>query len=156
MDTGELLIQRTDPAESDAAAMVLAMEEEIEALYADRPGSIHSVGATAAEMSAPLGGFLLVLSGDRAVGCGGFKRLDPWTCEIKRMYLSPEARGRGLSTRLLAALESQARELGYVRARLDTGDRQPAAKRLYEGAGYRRIADYNANTMASLWFEKAL
>jgi GNAT superfamily N-acetyltransferase len=57
---------------------------------------------------------------------------------------------------LLTELEEQARELGYRRARLDTGDRQPSAKRLYEGAGYRHIDDYNRNRVASYWFEREL
>lgn len=132
------------------------MEDEIEELYADRPGSIHSVSASAAEMGSPGGDFLLVTWEGRTVGCGGIKRIDPRTCEIKRMYLLPEVRGRGLSAVLLEALELRARELGYERVRLDTGDRQPAAKRLYERGGYREIDDYNGNTAASFWFEKQL
>jgi GNAT superfamily N-acetyltransferase len=57
---------------------------------------------------------------------------------------------------LLDALEEHARELGYARTRLDTGDRQHAAAALYEGAGYRRIPDYNRNRLARLWFEREL
>jgi GNAT superfamily N-acetyltransferase len=132
------------------------MEDEIEELYADRPGSIHSVGASVEEMSPPEGAFVLVEAGGELVGCGGLKRLDEGTCEIKRMYLRPEARGGGLSRGLLDALEARALELGYLRARLDSGDRQPAAIRLYEGAGYERIPDYNGNTAATVWFEKRL
>jgi GNAT superfamily N-acetyltransferase len=72
------------------------------------------------------------------------------------MYLEPEWRSRGLSGQLLTALEDRARGLGYTRARLDTGDRQPSAKRLYEGAGYRQIDDYNDNRVARFWFEREL
>lgn len=136
--------------------MIGAMEDEIESLYADRPGSIHAVSASARELSPPGGGFVLVDIDGRAAGCGGLKRLDAETCEIKRMYLSLEVRGRGLGALLLGALEERGRALGYSRARLDTGDRQPAAIRLYEGAGYRSIPDYNANPAATLWFEKDL
>jgi len=132
------------------------MEEEIEALYADRPGSIHAVSASPSEMSPPGGGFVLVDVDGRAAGCGGLKGLDGETCEIKRMYLGPEARGRGLGSLLVGALEERGRALGYSRARLDTGDRQPAAIRLYKGAGYHSIPDYNGNTAATLWFEKDL
>lgn len=155
-DADELQILPADPATDDAAALIRAMEDEIDDLYADRPGSIHSVAASPSQMGPPEGAFVVVLVGTRVVGCGGLKRLDPRTCEIKRMYLRPEVRGHGLSGRLLAELERCARELGYSRARLDTGDRQPAAKRLYEGAGYLPIADYNGNTVASFWFEKEL
>jgi GNAT superfamily N-acetyltransferase len=145
-----------DPAEPVSGELVRAMEDEIEELYADRPGSIHSVGASVEEMSPPGGAFVLVELGGELVGCGGLKRLEEQTCEIKRMYLRPEARGGGLSRGLLDALEARALELGYLRARLDSGDRQPAAIRLYEGAGYERIPDYNGNTAATVWFEKRL
>ena len=58
------------------------------------------------------------------------------------MYVVPEARGRGLSRVMLAALEDLARELGAVRIVLETGSRQPHAMRLYETSGYRRIDDF--------------
>lgn len=147
-------IRSADPAATVSRKLVAAMEAEIEATYADDEGSIHSVGAGPETLVPPAGDFLVVYDGHRPIGCGGLKRLDNQSCEIKRMYLLPEARGGGLSGLLLAALEARASELGYGRARLDTGPRQPAAKRLYEGAGYRPIADYNGNTQASFWFEK--
>ena len=132
------------------------MTGEIEELYSDRSGSIHSVRADPDEMRPPHGAFLIVLEEGRAVGCGGLKRFDEETCEIKRMYLAPDARGGGLSRRLLEALERRASELGYSRVRLDTGDRQPAARHLYESSGYVEIPRYNQNTRATLWYEKAL
>ena len=66
------------------------------------------------------------------------------------------ARPRPLSAAARPSSRSEARELGYRRARLDTGDRQPSAKRLYEGAGYRHIDDYNDNRVARHWFEREL
>jgi GNAT superfamily N-acetyltransferase len=145
-----------DAADPASVELVEAMADEIDELYADRPGSVRSVSATPEEMAPPGGAFVLVVDGGDPVGCGGLKRLDPEACEIKRMYVRPEARGKGLSRGLLEALEERARELGYATARLDTGDRQPAAKWLYESAGYRPIADYNGNTLARFWFEKEL
>ncbi|MEY2442552.1 MAG: hypothetical protein QOJ46_1978, partial [bacterium] len=68
----------------------------------------------------------------------------------------PAARGHGLGRRLLAQLEQQARDNGYQRLRLDTGDRQPEALGLFLSAGYERIADYNGNTWATYWMEKRL
>ena len=155
-EVAEIEIRAADPVAFASTALVGAMEAEIEATYADTPGSIHSVGAGPEVMSPPGGAFLLVHAGERPIGCGGLKRLDEHTCEIKRMYVLPEFRGRGLSGRLLAALEERGRELGYRVARLDTGSRQPAAKHLYDSTGYERIADYNGNTQASFWFEKEL
>jgi GNAT superfamily N-acetyltransferase len=156
MSADRFLIRLADPALPESRALVTAMEEEIEELYADRAGSIHSVAAGPEAMTGPDGCFVLVVAGERAVGCGGFKRLDERTCEVKRMYLLPEVRGLGLSGRLLAALEERAAAAGYTRVRLDTGDRQPAAMHLYRKSGYREIGDYNGNTAATHWFEKDL
>lgn len=149
-------IHSADPFAADSLALVHAMEDEISELYSDRAGSVHSVPADPGDMVPPAGDFLIVVHDGRLAGCGGLKRLDERACEIKRMYIRPEARGIGLSTRLLGALEQRARELGYSIARLDTADRQPAAVPLYEGAGYRRVAPYNDNDLATYWFEKEL
>jgi GNAT superfamily N-acetyltransferase len=149
-------ILRGDPASDDGARLLREMTDEIEDLYADREGSIHRVGISIREMRAPHGAFLVLLAGGRPFGCGALKRLDERTCEIKRMYIEPGWRGRGLSRPLLVALEARARDLGYAVARLDTGDRQPGAKHLYESAGYRPIADYNGNPLARHWYEREL
>jgi GNAT superfamily N-acetyltransferase len=65
-------------------------------------------------------------------------------------------RGQGLAGRLLAALEDEARRIGYRIARLDTGAHQAHAQRLYEAAGYRPIDNFNANPFASFWGERLL
>lgn len=145
-----------DPDEPEASRLRRAMEEEAEGLYSDREGTIHMVSANPGEMRGPGGAFLVAYAGSDAIGCGGFKRLDDGTCEIKRMFLEPAWRGRGLSRPLLEAIEAAARDAGYRMARLDTGDRQPSARRLYDGAGYREIPDYNGNTLARHWFEREL
>jgi GNAT superfamily N-acetyltransferase len=145
-----------DPASGAGARLLREMTDEIEHLYRDRDGSIHRVSASPAEMSPPAGAFVVVSADGAAIGCGGLKRLDGETCEIKRMYLEPRWRGRGLSRPLLEALEARGRELGYRVVRLDTGDRQPSARHLYESAGYRRIPDYNSNPLARFWFEREL
>ena len=92
----------------------------------------------------------------RPVAGGGVKRLDDRACEIKRMYVAPDARGRGVARELLPALEALARDLGYAVARLDTGAKQPGARRMYEAAGYRPVSDYNSNPYAAFWGEKRL
>lgn len=156
MIVSETTIERADPAAASSVALVRAMEAEIDGLYRDRSGSVRSVSAEPEEMTPPDGDFLVVIHEGRPAGCGGLKRLDGDACEIKRMYVAPELRGRGLSAALLDALENRARALGFTIARLDTGDRQPAARRLYEGAGYRRIPSYNENDLATHWYERDL
>jgi GNAT superfamily N-acetyltransferase len=72
------------------------------------------------------------------------------------MYVVPRERGRGVARALLRALEDEARRLGYEVARLDTGPRQEGARRIYESEGYRPIANFNANPVATFFGEKRL
>jgi GNAT superfamily N-acetyltransferase len=108
------------------------------------------------EISPPGGGFLVAYADGEAVGCGAFKRLDDEACEIKRVYVTPDARGLGLARTILAALEDAAREAGYTVARLDTGARLGGAVELFRSAGYEDIEDYNGNPMADFWLERRL
>ena len=107
----------------------------------------------------PDGVFLVVRDEDgTALGCGGIARYDEARGEVKRMYVVPQARGRGVGRRILVELEARARELGYTAVVLETGDRQPAALDLYETSGYDRIpcwAPYDTREL-SLCFEKRL
>ena len=137
-----------------ALELVAAMVAEIGSMY--EPGLPAAPPTSAAELSPPHGGFVALCEDGRALAGGGIKRLEPGVCEIKRMYVAPEARGRGLGRALLAALEDLARDRGYAIARLDTGAKQPRARLMYERAGYVPVADYNDNPYASFWGEKRL
>ena len=108
------------------------------------------------ELSPPGGAFLVGWAAQEPVCCGGVKRLDEHTCEIKKMYVVPAARGQGVARTLLHALEHKARELGYTVARLDTGPRQLNARGLYESEGYAEVEDFNGNPVAVFWGEKPL
>ena len=108
------------------------------------------------ELSPPGGAFIVGFSAHEPICCGGVKRLDERTCEIKKMYVVPNRRGQGVARALLFALEEKARELGYTIARLDTGPRQTNAQGLYESEGYVAIEDFNGNPVASFWGEKPL
>ena len=139
------------------AVLAQAMRHEIASLY----DGIELDGddmprAGPAELSPPGGAFLVGWRGTEAICCGGVKRLDAHTCEIKRMYVIPGARGQGVGRALLAALEDKARSLDYDIARLDTGPAQPGAQALYQSEGYAEIGNFNANPVASFWGEKLL
>ena len=108
------------------------------------------------ELSPPGGGFIVGWVDGEPVCCGGVKRLDEATCEIKKMYVVPALRGQGVARILLHALEEQARDLGYTIARLDTGPKQGNARGLYESEGYREVPDFNGNPVAVFWGEKPL
>jgi len=152
MATERLTAQRASASAEPGRSLLRAMGAELDALY----GSEEVLSGAPADFAGPGDAFLVVSDGGRPVACGGIKRLDDRTGEIKRMYVVPEARGRGVARALLGFLEGTARELGYTRVRLDTGDRQPHARALYVSARYAPIDDYNANPAASFWFEKAL
>jgi GNAT superfamily N-acetyltransferase len=139
-----------------ASDLVSAMVAEMAVLYCAIDGP-DMPSATPADFAAPHGTFLVGFDDDGAPVCaGGVKRLDDGAAEIKRMYVVPAARRRGLGRVLLAALEDAARELGYATVRLDTGEHQPHAQALYESAGYRSIGNFNANPVASYWGERRL
>ena len=91
-----------------------------------------------------------------AVACGGLKLLPSGVGEIKRVWVSPVARGMGLGKRMLAELESRAREYGRTSVRLDTNRALTEAIALYRATGYREVADFNGEPYAHHWFEKTL
>ena len=141
-----------------AAGLVAAMRAELAGVYDDLDlDAADMPKAGPAELGPPGGTFLVGFDdAGRAVCCGGVKRLEDGTCEIKRMYVVPQARGRGVARELLRRLEDAARRLGYDVVRLDTGPRQPSAERMYREAGYRPIGNFNRNPMASFFGEKRL
>jgi ribosomal protein S18 acetylase RimI-like enzyme len=114
-------------------------------------------GAAAVEDFAPPNGCLLIarLHGE-PVGCGAIRTFDCGIGEIKRMWISPEARGLGLGRRLLEELEIAARRLKMRAVRLDTNRSLHEAIRLYRSAGYHDIERFNDNPYAHHWFEKTL
>lgn len=96
----------------------------------------------------PLGALLIARDTDGAViGCVGLRALDePGVCEMKRLYVKPEARGTGLGRALAEAIVAAARERGYEEMRLDTLESMTGAIGLYEGMGFVRIAPYYSPT----------
>ena len=99
--------------------------------------SVHGLSDTAVMLA-----FVVAWQGDEPVGCGSATALDDESVEVKRMYVRAPFRGQGISREILTFLEERARELGYGRVCLETGDRQPEAMGLYESSGYSRIANF--------------
>lgn len=96
----------------------------------------------AEQFETPEGCFVLGTIDGVAQACGGFRSLRPGVAEIKRMYVDPALRRRGVGALLLAFLEACARAVGYGEMWLETGSEQPDAIRLYVAAGYRPTAAY--------------
>lgn len=144
--------------EEPARSLAQAMRDEMSALYDDLDLDGDAMPrAGPRELGPPGGVFLVGFDPEgRAVCCGGVKDLGDGTCELKRMYVAPDARRRGVARALLTALEGAGRELGHTVARLDTGPRQAHAEAFYRAAGYHPIGNYNANPVASFFGEKPL
>lgn len=141
----------------DGAALAQGMRDEIAAMYDGLDLDSEAMPkAGPAELSPPGGAFLVGYIADRAVCCGGVKRLDDRACEIKKMFVVADQRGQGIARALLYALEDTARALGYAIARLDTGPKQIGARGLYESEGYSEIENFNANPVATFFGEKRL
>lgn len=153
------VVEFTDASVNDGPGgeLTQAMRDEIAEMYDGLELDGDSMPrAGQAELSPPGGAFIVGWVDTEPVCCGGVKRLDPTTCEIKKMYVVPSMRGRGVARTLLGALEHRARDLGYTIARLDTGPKQGNARGLYEAEGYAEIPNFNGNPVAVFWGEKPL
>jgi GNAT superfamily N-acetyltransferase len=151
-----LRLERVPYEHPDAVVLRDAMVAEVSAVYGSQRDYASSDGGKGIEDSTvvlTLVGYL----GPRPVAQAVLRRLRD-DLEIKRMYVSPDARGLGAADALMAALEDEARSLGAPRIVLHTGDRQIAAVRTYERHGYVPIPIYEpyVGMPASLCFEKVL
>jgi len=129
--------ERVDFDDPRARALATATVSELNSHYDGRPGS--GAPPVAADFVPPDGAFVLALLDGDSIGCGGLCRFDEATAEIRRMYVAPHVRRRGISRAILRELLEIGRELGYARARLETGHAQREAIGLYETSGFRRI-----------------
>jgi putative acetyltransferase len=95
---------------------------------------------------------------NKPAGCGAIKEYEPDSMEVKRMYVLPENRKKGIASIILAELEGWASELSYSKCILETGKGQPEAIELYKKNGYSLIPNYGqyAGVENSLCFEKSL
>jgi putative acetyltransferase len=133
-------IRRESYAGQPAQTLATALDDELVERFAGWPGSGDEPSASVFEP--PEGAFLVGWEGTEVVACGGVCHYEGTTGEIRRMYVVPAARGRGLSRQMLAALEEEARRLGYAFVRLETGGLQREAITLYTSSGFRPILPY--------------
>jgi len=150
----DLSITAVDWLEPEGVRLRRLQQDELRARYGEDvdPGA-RSSGADVA---------VFLLGRDRLTGsgviCGGLRPLAEGVAEIKRLFVAPGYRGRGLSRLLLAELERQALALGWPVLRLETGRHHPSQIALCTAAGYRPIEPFGAYVGApdSLCFEKDL
>jgi putative acetyltransferase len=151
-----LKILEVDPQGGDALSLLREAAVEARALYPE----LVSGGAPwpMNPPTPPRGVYLLAYAGEKPIACGALRPLDESTAEVRRMFVTREARRIGAGRAILKELEVCARDLGYAVLRLETGNRQAAAMRLYESIGFHRIAPFGeyAGDPTSVCFEKAV
>ncbi|MEH6405793.1 MAG: GNAT family N-acetyltransferase [Leeuwenhoekiella sp.] len=144
---------RTDSTNSDFIKLVkhldasLAITDGDEHAFYDQFNKIDSIKYV-----------VVFYEAEKAIGCGAIKEFSQDTMEIKRMYVDPESRGKGIASKILNELENWAAELDYAKCILETGTRQIEAVALYKKNDYNRIANYGQyiGVENSLCFEKIL
>ena len=131
-------LKRTNSADKDFVALVVDLDKYL----AEVDGDEHDYYAQFNGIEA-IKNVVVAYEADRPVGCGAFKPYSDDAVEIKRMFVSPEFRGRKIGAEILSALEKWASELGYRECILETGQKQKAAVRLYQISGYEVIPNYD-------------
>lgn len=150
-------IRREDIASPVVEALIRALNAELSRMYPEE-GATH-FRLDPDEVAEGQGAFLVAYADGSPVACGALRRLDADSAEIKRMYVAPGTRGRGIGRAVLAALEAEARRLGVRRVVLETGVRQTEALALYTKEGFERIplfGEYIGSPLTSVCMAKDL
>ena len=146
-----------EPIDSpDAQRLIAALDAGLAELYP--PEQRFGPNLKAQHLADGRGTFLVARDDGRAVGCGAVRLLDATTAEVKRMYVEPDQRGRGIARTVLASLEAAAGKLGARRLVLETGTHSPDALGLYGRAGFTQVdcwGEYAASP-TSICLEKRL
>jgi len=154
---GSAEIRPVDPEHDDARYCLSEYVAELNSRSSSRPFD-PSVGATAHphEVRPPAGQFFVVYLHGEPIGCGAVKHHEDAPAELKRMWISPQARGLGLGRRLLETLEACALKGGARVARIETSSVLAEALALYRSSGWVEVERFNDEPFADHWLEKRL
>ena len=162
----EITYETVEPRDPVAVADMTADIAELDERFVDGFDPGDTLTADASHFDPPGGAFVIARArpsspgdggdGGEVVGCGGLQQLEREVGEIKRMWVAPAWRGRGIASALLAELESRALAAGYGTVRLDTNATLVEAIAMYGRHGYASIDRYNDNPYAQRWFEKSI
>jgi DNA-binding MarR family transcriptional regulator/GNAT superfamily N-acetyltransferase len=153
---GAVEIRPVEPNHPDARQCFRAYFAELDSRSESGFDPAAGISAEPHELTPPAGGLLIAYLYSEPVGCGAVKHHADAPSEIKRMWVSPTARGLGVGRRLLVELERLAAESGASMTRLETNRALIEAIALYRSAGYREVPAFNDEPFADHWFEKEL
>lgn len=156
LNISEISFSIVDPQSPGATAAMMMYFAELDSRFTNGFDPGDTLDADSDNFREPNGCFVLGLANDETVCCGGITLLEPSLAEIKRMWVTPQWRGRGVGRLSLTYFESVARDLGASRVVLDTNDVLDEAISLYLGCGYSDIEAYNTNPYARRWFMKTI
>jgi GNAT superfamily N-acetyltransferase len=150
-----LVIEPVPLGDADVTALIAALDADLAERYAadvDLEGEpdYAMLNILGDDVAPPKGALLLARLDGEPVGCGAVRPHADGAAEVKRMYVVPAARGRGVARAILRALEAAATDLGYRRLVLETGIRQQEAMALYESEGWTLIPNFGAYRESSL------
>ncbi|MDH4148013.1 MAG: GNAT family N-acetyltransferase [Acidimicrobiia bacterium] len=145
-----------NPASRDAQFCIGEYFAELDQRFDTGFDPATSISADVGELIEPAGLLLVARREGRPIGCGALKFHAGQPVEIKRMWVSKEARGLGLGRRLLHELEAEASRRGATIVRLETNRSLAEAISLYRSAGYDEVPAFNAEPFAHHWFQKYL
>ncbi len=149
-------IEVADPASHPARWCVSQYFAELASRFEEGFDPDMSIPADDAEVIPPRGVFLIASIDGEPVACGAVKSVSPGVGSIKRMWVAGSVRGLGIGRRMLAAVETHARDLGLTLLRIETNRALREAIDLYARSGYVEVAPFNADPYADHWFEKRL
>lgn len=156
LTAGLVEVSLEDPTSDDARWCIGSYFATLHERFETGFDPAMSIRADAADLTLPAGLFLVARLHGRPVGCGAVKLHRRRPAEVKRMWVSGEARGLGIGRRLLSELERQAWQHGARRTRLETNRALPEAISLYRSSGYLEVSPFNDEPYADHWFEKRL
>ncbi|WP_066522046.1 GNAT family N-acetyltransferase [Curtobacterium ammoniigenes] len=155
------IVLRVTPSDAPEADLLLARYlDERASTFPPAQGVYARNRTPSASFTAPNGTFVVAWLDGVAVGCGGLRRIaddeDGPRFEVKHVFVEPHARGRGVATRIMDAVEAAAETMGGASIVLDTNDALVAAGAMYRSRGYERVDAFNDNPNATAWYRMTI
>jgi DNA-binding MarR family transcriptional regulator/GNAT superfamily N-acetyltransferase len=155
-NVGAIEIRVEDPTSRDAYFCMHSYYDELKSRFDAGFKVEESLAPGPDDLVEPNGLLLVAFLHKEPIGCGALRFHSDDEVDVKRMWVSSDARGLGVGRRILGELELEAQQRGYRSVRLETNRALKEAISLYKSSGYREVEAFNNETYAHHWFEKEL